>query len=127
MRNRAIEALEALADGDEGVRGMGVGEYVEQFFDIIDDDAPWRWRAWSVFTADEIAALGAVHDLLMAACGATPTVATSADAAASAEEDFIATGWPRQIQPVAKTALDLMLGRGRFGEDVEEGEPSLSR
>lgn len=127
MRNRAIEALETLADGDEGVRGGGVGEYVEQFFDIIDDRAPWAWRTWSVFTAEEIAALVAVHDLLVAACDATPTIATSAETAASAEDDFIATGWPREIQPAAKTALDLMLGRGRFSEDVEEGEPSPSR
>jgi hypothetical protein len=44
MRNRAMEALEALSDGDVGVRDVGVGEYVEQFFDVISDDIPWRWR-----------------------------------------------------------------------------------
>ena len=30
MRNRAMEALEALSEGDEGVRSVGVGEFVEQ-------------------------------------------------------------------------------------------------
>lgn len=116
MRNRAIEALETLAKGDDGVRQIGVVEYVEQFFDIIDDRSPWSWRTWKVFTPTEVAALGEVHDLLVAACAATPTMV--------GEEDFVATGWPTQIQPAARTALDLMLARGRFSEDVEEAEPS---
>jgi hypothetical protein len=44
LRNRAIEALETLAESDDGVRSMCVGEYVEEFFDAIDDRSPWRWR-----------------------------------------------------------------------------------
>jgi hypothetical protein len=40
MRNRAMEALVALSEGDSGVRTVGVGEYINQFFDVIDDDTP---------------------------------------------------------------------------------------
>lgn len=39
-----MEALEALSEGDSGVRTVGVGEYAEQFFDVISDDMPWHWR-----------------------------------------------------------------------------------
>ncbi|MBF4163971.1 hypothetical protein [Nocardioides acrostichi] len=123
MRNRAIEALEAIADGDEGVRSMGVGEYVEEFFDIIDDRAPWRWRTWSVFTPDEVQALEVVHDLLVQACAETPQVPTPGGIFADDNENFIRTGWPARIQPAAASALDLMLTRGRFSEEREEVEP----
>ncbi|MDP3894510.1 hypothetical protein [Nocardioides sp.] len=39
LRNRAIQALVALSEGNDGVRSVGVGECVEQFFDSIDDDS----------------------------------------------------------------------------------------
>ena len=80
MRNRAMEALEALSEGDEGVRSVGVGEFVEQFFDIINDDIPWRWRTWSCFTSEEVERLDAVHSLLVAACDATPQITTDVEA-----------------------------------------------
>lgn len=64
MRNRAMEALEALSEGDSGVRSVGVVEYVEQFFDVISDDIPWRWRGWSCFTTEEVEALDEVLRLL---------------------------------------------------------------
>jgi hypothetical protein len=76
LRNRAIEALKTLAEGDDRVRSMGVGEYEEEFFDVIDDRSPGRWRTWSVFNADEVRALGVVHDLLVRACDETPQVPT---------------------------------------------------
>ena len=116
MRNRAMEALEALSEGDEGVHRVGVGEYVEQFFDIINDEIPWRWRTWSCFTADEVERLDAVHTLLVAACDATPGITN--------DEAFIASGWPSRIQPAAHAALSAMRQRGRFREDVEEDAPS---
>jgi hypothetical protein len=117
MRNRAIEALVALSEGDDGVRSVGVGEYVEQFFDIINDDIPWHWRAWSCFTSQEVERLDAVHGLLVAACDATPYITTDDDA-------FIASGWPSKIQPAARAALAVMQARGRFREDAEEEVPS---
>ena len=116
MRNRAMEALVALSEGDSGVRSVGVGEYVEQFFDVINDDIPWYWRDWSCFTPEEVAGLDVVHGLLKAACAATPRIDT--------DEDFIASGWPARIQPAARAALDVMQARGRFREDVEEETPS---
>ena len=116
MRNRAMEALVALSEGDSGVRSVGVGEYVNEFFDVIDDDIPWHWRDWSCFTPDEVEHLDAVHGLLKAACAATPRIDT--------DDDFIASGWPDRIQPAARTALKAMQARGRFREDVEEETPS---
>ncbi|MCW2761738.1 MAG: hypothetical protein JWR85_1939 [Marmoricola sp.] len=116
MRNRAMEALEALSEGDSGVRTLGVGEYVEQFFDVISDDIPWHLREWSCFTTEEVGALDEVLRLLNAACAATPQIDT--------EDEFIASGWPARLQPPAARALGLMRARGRFREDVEEESPS---
>jgi hypothetical protein len=118
LRNRAIEALEVLAGGDRGVRAVGTGEYVEQFFDTIDDNSPWRWREWSSFTAAEVSALDTVQQVLLDACAATPH--------SRSDEEFIASGWPERIKPVATAALDLMRRRGRFREDREEGSPTLT-
>ena len=116
MRNRVMEALVALSEGDSGVRSVGVGEYVNQFFDMIDDDIPWHWRDWSCFTPEEVERLDAIQGLLKAACAATPRIDT--------DDDFIASGWPDRIQPAARMALDVMQARGRFREDVEEETPS---
>lgn len=111
-----MEALEALSEGDTGVRSVGVDEYVEQFFDVISDDIPWRWREWSCFTKKEVQALDEVLQLLNAACAATPQIDT--------EDDFIASGWPARLEPPAARALGLMRARGHFREDVEEDKPS---
>jgi len=116
MRNRAMEALVALSEGDTGVRSDGVVEYVEQFYDVINDDSPWHWREWSCFTAEEVEALDQVLQLLNGACAATPQMCT--------DDDFIASGWPDRVQPTAAWALALMHARGRFREDLEEQTPS---
>ncbi|WP_431884028.1 hypothetical protein [Micromonospora gifhornensis] len=116
LRNRAMEALVALSKGDSGVRGVGVGDYINLFFDVIDDDIPWQWRDWSCFTPEEVERLDAVHGLLQAACVVTPWNDT--------DDDFIASGWPGRIQPAARAALDVMQARGRFREDAEEENPS---
>lgn len=116
LRNRVIEALEALSDGAAGVRSVGVGEYFEQFFDVVDDDGPWRWRDWSCFTPEEVMRLDVVHGLLAVACSATRGVDT--------DDGFIASGWPQKIQPAAVSARVVMEERGRFREDVEEESPS---
>jgi hypothetical protein len=111
-----MEALVALSEGDAGVRRVGVVEYVEEFFDAINDDIPWHWRDWSCFTPEEVERLDAVHGLLKAACAATPRFDTN--------DNFIASGWPERIQPAARRALDIMRSRGRFREDAEEETPS---
>ncbi|MFE6857254.1 hypothetical protein [Nocardia sp. NPDC057668] len=116
LRNRAIEALVTLAEGDAGVRTWGYGEYINEFFDTIDDDGPWRWREWSTFTSAEVAALDRVRRAVLDACAATPRI--------SSDEEFVASGWPGRIAPVAAAALELMRSRGRFREDREEVVPS---
>lgn len=116
LRNRAIEALELLADGDAGVRSAGAPEYFNQFFDVIDDDSPWDWRNWTIFTPEEVSGLAAVHDLLLSACGATPLEVT--------EDELVESGWPTRLQPLAAQVLALMETRGRFSEDIEEEKPS---
>jgi hypothetical protein len=118
LRNRAIEALEDLAEGDDGVRRLGLGDYVNGFFDTIDDDMPWRWREWSTLTPAEVMALDSVQRVLLDACAATARV--------HADEEFIALGWPERIKPVAASALELMRARGRYREDREEDSPSIS-
>ncbi len=118
LRNRAMEALETLADGENGVRALGNAEYVNQFFDTIDDDVPWRWREWSTFTAGEVTALDNVQRALLDACAATPQVCS--------DEEFIASRWPGRIKPVASTALALMQARGRYREDRDEELPSIT-
>ncbi|MGW6724710.1 hypothetical protein ACWF9G_02295 [Nocardia sp. NPDC055029] len=116
LRNRAIEALETLVEGDEGVRTWGYGEYINEFFDTIDDGGAWLWREWSTFTPAEVTALDKVQRALLDACAATPRI--------SSDEEFVASGWPRRIKPVAAAALELMQSRGRFREDREEDVPS---
>lgn len=115
LRNRVIEALEVLADGDDGVRTTGAVDYVECFFDIVDDRSP-KWREVSAYTEAETAELQSVHDLLVEACDSTDKMIC--------DDDFIASGWPERIQPVAAQALSLLLGRGRFSEENEEASPS---
>jgi hypothetical protein len=115
LRNRAIEALETLSEGDAGVLSVGHVEYFEQFFDVINDDDPWQWRRWTTFTSQEVEALQAVHDELLAASSATPRIMD--------DSDFVATGWPRKIALIAAPSLELMSRRGRFSEDVEQHEP----
>src|SRR5215475_4602916 len=116
LRSRAMEALETFAAGDAGVRFVGCVEYFEEFFDVIDDDRPWDWRAWSAFTPDEVSGLDEVLGVVLAASKATP--------ARMDDDAFIRSGWPVRIRQVAQPALDLMQRRGRFSEEIEEEEPT---
>jgi hypothetical protein len=116
LRNRAMEALELLAKGDDGVRAMGNADYVNGFFDTVDDDSPWDWRDWSTFTPPEVEELDRMQGVLREACAATPKVCS--------DDDFISSGWPGRIKPVAASALELMRRRGLFREDLEEDSPS---
>jgi hypothetical protein len=116
VRNRVMEALEPLAEGDEGVRAVGSVDYVNFFFDFIDDDAPGDWRAMTTYIPAEVAVLDRIQHFLLDAVAATGQ--------SCSDDDFIASGWPKRIQPVATEALRLMRHRGRFREDREEETPS---
>jgi hypothetical protein len=117
LRNRAIEALELLAEGETGVRSVGANEWVNQFFDIIEDDPPGDWRTWPVLTGQEVAVLANVHDALLEICQRTPGTLD--------DSDFIGGGYPSEIALLARRAVDELLARGRFSEDVEETEPGV--
>lgn len=116
IRNRIIEVLDYLAEGDDGVRSQGDVEYFEQFFDWVPDDPPrWDWRNNSAYTPAEVEAIERVLAAMLTAVGETREMDT---------EQTVASGWPVRIAPIARTALDLMLRRGRFDEEREEREPS---
>jgi len=115
LRNRAIEALGVLAEGDVGVRAVGTGDYVNGFFDVIDDDVSSEWRNWSTLTPAEVSELDRVQQLLLDPCARTPQVCS--------DDEFIASGWPERVKPVAAGAVALMRQRGLFHEDREEESP----
>lgn len=116
LRNRAIEALEVLAEGDKGVQAVGNVDYVNYFFDTIDDAAPWDWPDVSTLTPAEVQQLDGLQQLLLQAVAATAQVCS--------DNEFIASGWPERIKPVAADVLALMRRRGLFREDAEEDRPS---
>ena len=115
-RNRIMDAVETLADGDEGVRREGPGEYFESFYDWIPHRGHGGMRPNSAISPDEEALLREVSSILDDACDATPGNMTA--------DELIATGWPKRIQTVAYKALTLMRLRGRFSEENEEEAPS---
>lgn len=117
IRNRIMEELLGLAEGDESVRQTGAGEYFELFYDWVShrgDGIPTN----SALTPDEAALILKVKTALDEACDATPKKMSA--------NELIATGWPDRIKPFAQSALDEMLKRGRFSEEVEEDEPSAN-
>lgn len=114
IRNRILEAVATLAAGSEGVLAVWPTEYFESFYDWIPYGG--KQHPNSTISADEQSGLSHVSKMLDLACDSTPQLMTA--------DEFIATGWPTRIQPVAQQALSLMLKRGRFSEDQEEQEPS---
>ena len=116
IRNRIMEAVHTLTDGDEGVRREWPTEYFESFYDWIPHHDDGEMRPNTAITPEERERLSNVSAILDEACDATP--------GNMAADEFIATGWPKRIQPVAQRALELLLARGRFNEDREEEEPS---
>src|SRR5689334_10058839 len=89
VRNRVMDSVEILAEGDEGVRSAGFVEYFESFFAYIGDGRSWDWRDNSTFTRDEVTAIERVFSLVNEAAATTPS--------RMQDEEFIATGWPRRI------------------------------
>jgi len=110
VRNRIMDALETLALGDKGVRALWPTDYFEGFYDFIPygGEPPLN----SCISSEEKVALSTVSKIVDDACDATPPIMTA--------DELIATGWPELIRPIAQTALSLMKGRGRFGEENEE-------
>jgi len=125
LRNRIMEAVLTLAEGDAGVREVGFTKFFEDFYDWIPHHSETRLRdasrmplipKYETISSDEEAALADLLRIVDDACDATP--------GKMSETSFIATGWPARIQVVAQKALSKMLARGRFREDIEEDEPS---
>ncbi|MGW4099740.1 hypothetical protein [Mycobacterium sp. NPDC004974] len=111
VRNRVMEAVEVLADGDGGVRTVGDCCYYNYFFDFIDDDITATWRDLSTLTPVEVRQLESLHDLLKLSLQATNAM----DA-----DELIASGWPVRIAAVACRTLETMQTRGRYDEESEE-------
>lgn len=116
IRNRIMEAVLTLAEGDEGVRAACPAEYFERFYDLIphhdDGDMPPN----SALTQEERSLLADLSAILDQACDGTPRNMEA--------EELIATGWPARVQPVAQLALATMTKRGRFSEEKVEDAPS---
>ncbi len=110
-----MEELLGLSGGDENVRELGAAEYFEAFTDWVPHHGEGIGPN-SALTENEIASILKVRTALDEAFDATPKRASN--------HELIATGWPERIKPLARSALDLMLERGRFSENVEEDEPS---
>lgn len=111
LRNRVMESVEILADGDEGVRRFGDCCYYGHFFDYIDDDMTTAWRDLSTLSPAEVRQLESLHDLLIESLQTTNGLN---------DDELIASGWPIRIAAVARTTLQTMQTRGRFDEEVEE-------
>lgn len=118
LRNRIMEALSTLADGDDGVRREWPDEYFEMFYDQIPHRQDGNMRPNSAITPQERQHLLEVSAILDDACDATPQNMVP--------DQLIETGWPKRIQPIAQRALEVFLERGRFDENQEQDEPLQS-
>ena len=107
LRNRCIDVLELLADGNETVRQFGSAGYFNWFFDWFPNEG--AYDPPSAMSQDEVEVATAVLVLRRDACDATPLLVT--------QDELIATGWPSRIQPFAQNALAVFITRGRGVED----------
>lgn len=114
LRSRIIEKLQILSHGDECVVWEGP-EWIEGFFDYFPYEGD-QFRENSAINSEERSALQPVIRAMQ------DLIATGA--ANLSEADFIASGWPKRIQPLAKAALATFLTRGRFSEEFEQEKPS---
>jgi hypothetical protein len=111
-----MEAVHTIADGEEGVRRELPDEYFESFYTWIPHHDDGELEPNSTITPEERTGLLELSAILDEACDATPKIMSA--------DEFIDTGWPDRVEPVAQKVLRLMLARGRFSEDREEGEAS---
>jgi hypothetical protein len=105
LRNRIIEAVDTLAQGEQGVRRVWPVEYFEQFHDQIPHHRDGEIRPNSAITREELSLLSEVGKILDQACDATPNKMTA--------DELIGTGWPKRIQ--------VWLHRGRSLSCLSEG------
>lgn len=118
LRNRRLEACELLAGGDAAVRLQGWAEYFNGFYFYFPDEG--RLERCQTETVEENEAFNAVLAIMNAACEATDDIDSS-------DEELISTGWPKRVQPVALEAVQVLLRRGRFNEEIEQDEPDEQR
>ena len=116
VRNRIMEAVHTIADGEEGVRREWPGEYFESFYTWIPHHNDGDMQPNSAISPEERTGLLELSAILDEACDATPKIMSA--------DEFIDTGWPKRMQPTAQKVLRLMLARGRFSEHREEAEAS---
>jgi hypothetical protein len=110
VRNRVIEVLELLADGNDGLLAVGDKEYVNLVFDWVDDEIPGGWRSNSTYVPDEVERIEVVHRAMLDALDGT---------AGMDLDETAASGWPTRIQPLAAQALALSATHGRaFGSTL---------
>ncbi len=110
-RNRVMESLDWLR---EGPGDWGAGEYIAQFFDWMPFDKP---PVNGTLNEDETVAIARICELMNRVSDATPTPVT--------DHDLVAGGHLERIKAEAEKTLAVFLKRGRFGEEVEETEPSF--
>jgi hypothetical protein len=103
LRDRLIDVIEILADGNDAVKRFGFIGYFNLFFDYFPEDRDFV--PLSTMSKDETAATIAVLGQMLSAVEATPQNMT--------DDEFIATGWPGLIQPIAKQAVETFLITGR--------------
>jgi len=115
VRNRIMEAILCLAEGDEGVDAAGATEWFEIFFDYFPYDGALV-RDNSSIDDGEWEALTSLLTVMQIACRETPS--------RMSETELKATGWPSRVAPTAAAILNVFLARGRFSEDVEEETPT---
>lgn len=98
--------------------GWGVDEYFESWaVSFPYEGGPLLLHSNSAFSVDERNALEPLVKLLNEAWDATSGMS---------DEAFLATEWPDRIDEAARNAHALFVKRGKFREDAEEDEPSLT-
>lgn len=115
VRNRIMEAILGLSEGDAGVDKSGTTEWFESFFDYFPYDGPEVSDVTSI-NGEEWSALTSLLAVMQTAFSET-----SGDIAGA---ELIVTGWPARIARIAAETLSVFLARGRFSEEAEEQTPS---
>ncbi len=116
VRNRIMEELLGLTRGDAELAEVGAVEWFETFFDWFPYDG--EPTCYPTMAKEEETAVRTVCKLMQLAI-ADPTIPKNPTV-----EQLTRSGWPSRIAPFAQKALDLMLARGRYSEEVEEEQPS---
>jgi hypothetical protein len=120
LRNRVMEALHGVADWQNSIKNVGLYEHFETFFGWF----PYEGKPYpnEAMTGEEQGAAAHVHALMIEAYSLLPACPMDY----MTETEYVATGWPERMAPIAEQAVRIMLKRGRFSEDVEEELPTTS-